>query len=137
MHYQLLRLAYNNGIIEYYDFKNHRLEAFYTVEPDCPPAWAARHLMPAEELEAFFVVKSICREIVESKRITYKDTLSYFTILLDNNTWRWICRLYLNGNKKYLSLPSGDKENRIPINNIDDIYSHKAEIIEAVKAYAN
>ncbi len=89
----------------------------------------------ALELEAFFLVKSICREVVESKRITYKDTLSYFTILLDNNTWRWICRLYLNGSKKYLSLPSGDKENKILISNIDDIYNHKTEIIEAVKTY--
>lgn len=89
----------------------------------------------ALELEAFFLVKSICREVVESKRIIYKDTLSYFTVLLDNNTWKWICRLYLNGNKKYIGIPSGDKENKILINNIDDIYLYKTEIIEAVKAY--
>lgn len=89
----------------------------------------------ALELEAFFLIKSICREVVDSKRITYKDTLSYFTVLLDSNTWKWICRLYLNGNKKYIGIPSGDKETKLPISHIDDIFLHKAEIIETVKTY--
>lgn len=91
----------------------------------------------ALELEAFFLIKSICREIVDSKRVNYKDTLSYFTILLDNNTWKWICRLYLDGNKKYIGIPSDNKESKILINGIDDIYQHKNEIIKVVQSYIN
>lgn len=91
----------------------------------------------ALELEAFFLVKSICREMIDSKRITYKDTLSYFTVLLDNNTWKWICRIYLNGSKKYLAVPNGDKEVKMQISQIDDIYQYKTQILEALKSYMN
>lgn len=87
------------------------------------------------ELEAFFIIKSICREIVDSKRITYKDTLSYFTVLFDNNTWKWICRLYLDGNKKYIGIIKDDKEIKTQISGVDDIYKFSADIQEAVKKY--
>lgn len=130
------------------DLMNERIKSAleaHEAEPEAAPEVKEQQeeeekrtiVTTALELEAFFLVKSICREVIESKRITYKDTLSYFTVLLDNNTWKWICRLYLNGNKKYLGLPSGDKENRILLNSIDDIYNHKALIIETVKMYIN
>jgi hypothetical protein len=89
----------------------------------------------ALELEAFFLVKSICREIVDSKRITYKDTLSYFNVLFENNTWKWICRLYLDGKKKYIAIPKDDKEIKYSIDSLDDIYKHKDEILDVVKKY--
>ncbi len=87
------------------------------------------------ELEAFFIIKSICREIVDSKRITYKDTLSYFTVLFDNNTWKWICRLYLDGNKKYIGIIKDDKEIKTQISGVDDIYKFSIDIQEAIKKY--
>jgi hypothetical protein len=55
-----------------------------------------------EELEGYFIVKSICKEIVDPKQITHKDTLSYFNVLFDNNSWKCICRLYFNGKKKHI-----------------------------------
>ncbi len=89
----------------------------------------------ALELEAFFLVKSICREIVDSKRITYKDTLSYFNVLFENNSWKWICRLYLDGKKKYLTIPKDDTEVKYALESLDDIYKHKDEILTIVQRY--
>ncbi len=91
----------------------------------------------ALELEAFFLVKSICREIIDPKRITYKDTLSYFNVLFDNNTWKWICRLYLDGKKKYITIPKDDTEVKYTIESLDDIYGHKDEILAIIQKYMN
>jgi hypothetical protein len=38
-----------------------------------------------EELEGFYIVKSLLRQNIDAKRITYRDAQSYFAILLDDN----------------------------------------------------
>lgn len=89
-----------------------------------------------DELEAYFIVKTICKTLVDPRRISHKDTLSYFSVLLDNNTWKWICRLFLDGSKKYFILPNEDKsENKIAINDIEDIYRYEQEMLNVLKRY--
>ena len=77
-----------------------------------------------EELEAFYIVKSILRDSVEIERIRYKDTLNYFGINLDGNVKKTICRLYLNSTKKSIAvLDATGKEAKTKISNLDEIYS--------------
>ncbi|MGN0907273.1 MAG: type I restriction endonuclease [Bullifex sp.] len=84
------------------------------------------------ELEGFGIVKSILRNTVDIHRVVYRDAVSYFGILLDDNRNKWICRLYLNGNKKFISVPGDNKtEVRLDIENLDDIYNYSQQIIEA------
>ena len=45
-----------------------------------------------EELEGFNIVRSILSEVVSVDEISYKDVQSYFGILYQNNTRKWICR---------------------------------------------
>jgi hypothetical protein len=86
-----------------------------------------------EEIEGFFIVKSMLRETIDSKRITYRDALSYFAILLDDNNRKTICRLYLN-TKKYLAvLDENKKETKYEIQSLDDLYRH-ASILNGVVA---
>ena len=47
------------------------------------------------------IVKTILRQKISATRVTYRDAQSYFAILLDDNNRKTICRLYLNGSKKY------------------------------------
>ena len=56
----------------------------------------------AEELEGFMIVKTILRQKINAIRVSYRDAQSYFAILLDDNNRKTICRLYLNGTKKYI-----------------------------------
>jgi len=49
-----------------------------------------------EELESFMIIKAILRQKIDSNRIFYRDTQTYFAILLDDNNRKTICRLYLN-----------------------------------------
>jgi hypothetical protein len=86
-----------------------------------------------EEIEGFFIVKSILRETILPKRITYRDAQSYFAILLDDNNRKTICRLYL-GIKKYLVLLDNDKkEIKHEIKNVDEIFGFDNELKIAVE----
>lgn len=91
----------------------------------------------AEELEGFFIVKSIVRTIVDSARIVHRDTQSYFGILLDDNNRKPVCRLHFNRAQKYLGILDAEKkETRHPINSLDDIYRFSDQLIEATKLVA-
>jgi predicted type IV restriction endonuclease len=77
-----------------------------------------------EELEAFYIVKSILRDSVDIKRIKYKDTISYFGINLDGKVTKTICRLYLNSTKKSIAvLDAQGKEAKTKISSKFEIYS--------------
>lgn len=91
-----------------------------------------------EEMEAYMIIKSILRQVVDVKRVTYKDTQSYFTILLDNNIRRIVCRLYLNGSKKYfVTLDENRKEIKIEIDSLDRLFEFTQKLHEVVEAYEN
>lgn len=77
-----------------------------------------------EELEAFMIIKTILRQKIDIKRISYRDAQSYFAIVLDDNNRKTICRLYLNGIKKYfVTLDENKKEVKAEIKSLDDIFS--------------
>lgn len=83
-----------------------------------------------EEMEAYYIVKSILSEQCDANKIFYKDTIDYFGILYDNKVTRWICRIYFKKNVKFIIIPDADKkEVRYDINNANDIYQFKNEII--------
>ena len=63
-----------------------------------------------EELQAFYIIKSLMGEMIDLDRITYKDTASYFSVLLDGKVTKWICRLYLGQkNSSMVLVQNGEK----------------------------
>lgn len=90
----------------------------------------------SEEMEAYFIVKSILRTQVDSNRITYRDAQSYFAILLDDNNRKTICRIYLNTSKKYIGVfDAAKKETKNPINVLDEIYAYSDQLRGTVETY--
>lgn len=78
-----------------------------------------------EELEGFYIVKSIVREVIDPNRITHRDTLNYFGILLDDTNRKPICRLHFNRSQKLIGLFDANKvEERFPIDTLNDIYQY-------------
>jgi len=72
------------------------------------------------------------------ERIVPRDTKSYFGILLDDNNRKPICRLHLNGGKKYIGLFDEEKnETRYPIETIDAIYQFEEALLESLSFYDN
>ena len=89
-----------------------------------------------EELEGFMIVKTILRQKISATRITHRDAQSYFAILLDDNNRKTICRLYLNGSKKFfVTLDDQKKEVRNEINSLDDIFKHSETLLKIVDNY--
>ncbi|MFK7750883.1 MAG: type I restriction endonuclease [Kordia sp.] len=89
-----------------------------------------------EELDGFKIVVAILRRKIEHTRIFFRDTQSYFGVLLDNNNRKPLCRLHLNGSKKYLGIiGENKKETKIQIETIDDIYTHEELLLQAVTYY--
>lgn len=89
-----------------------------------------------EELEGYLVVKSILRQKIKVGRIHYRDAQSYFAILLDDNNRKTICRLYLNGSKRYIgTFDEQKKETRSEILTVDDIFSHAEILLKTVEYY--
>lgn len=91
-----------------------------------------------EELEAFFIIKALVHDSLDSHELVHKDTETYFGILLDGNTRKWICRLQLDGTKKKLILPDDNKKYiNFAIDSIDDLYKYKEEIESIIRRYVN
>ncbi len=92
-----------------------------------------------EELDAFNIVKAIVRKSVDVSRVVYRDALTYFAILLDDNNRKPICRLYFNAkSKKYISTFDANKvETKHEISDLNDIFNLENELCEIIKVYDN
>ncbi len=88
-----------------------------------------------EELEAFQIIKAILREKISSERIAHRDTQSYFGILLDDTNRQPLCRLHFNTRNKYLELFHNGQGEKVQIENLDEIYNYKRELLEAIEIY--
>jgi hypothetical protein len=90
-----------------------------------------------EELEAFYIVKSILRPYIPHERITYRDALSYFSVFVDDNNRKPVCRFYFNSeaNKQIGLFGDGKEPVRCKINRLDDIYNYTEELIGTASQY--
>lgn len=89
-----------------------------------------------EELEAYMIVKTLIRGKIALERIVYRDVQTHFNIIVDDNSKKPICRLYLNNAKKYIGLFELDKkETRIPLAKLDDIFNHQDALLKTAGLY--
>ena len=89
-----------------------------------------------DEMDAYRIVVAILRRRLAIDRIVHRDTQSYFGVLLDDNNRKPLCRLHLNGGKKYIGIFDQDKkETREPLNTVDDIYGFEAQLLKTVDYY--
>ena len=104
---------------------------------DSTPAAASEgRITTEEEWEAAALIKDILKNVVKQEDIHHKQTESYLAILYKNNTRKWICRLNLYSAQKMLILPDENKkEQKYPINDIQEIESYADAIITVIKRY--
>ncbi|MBQ8379859.1 MAG: type I restriction enzyme HsdR N-terminal domain-containing protein [Clostridia bacterium] len=89
-----------------------------------------------EELESYYIVKSILSEYINPSDLYYKDTYSYFGILYQNKVTKWICRVYLRENVRFIIIPDENKnEIRYDLNEMVDIYKLKDKLITRLKTF--
>jgi hypothetical protein len=127
---------------------NERLKGAMTPDPVPPvPVQATEQplagatepqvVTTAEELEGFYAIRAMLREIVASKRIVIRDAQSYCAILLDDNNRKPICRLRFNNAQKLrLGLFNEKKEEEfVTLESIDDIFNYADRLKSTVLSY--
>ncbi|MBT2637649.1 type I restriction endonuclease [Bacillus sp. ISL-39] len=87
-----------------------------------------------EEIEGFAIVKILIKDTIAEERISYRDNLSYFNILLDNSIRKWICRLGFNSSNKYLQF-NDDERTTINIDKVSDITKYKDKLLEVTNKF--
>lgn len=87
-----------------------------------------------EELEGYITIKVLLRDTVSPDRVYYRDTRSYFNILLDDSIRKWICRLHLDGTKKYIVF-NDDARTTYQLNFVSDIINYKEDIIRVTNNF--
>ena len=84
-----------------------------------------------EEMEAFYTIKAILRDVVATKRIVLRDVQSYAGVLLDDSNRKPICRFHFNRTQKYVGLFTAEKEERVPIGDVDELYKFADRLLSA------
>ena len=114
-------------------------QAETTVEPtpEEPETKESKIVTTDEEIEGFYIVKSIAREVLAADRITHRDSQSYFAIFADDNNRRPICRLKFNSatHKRISFIDDNKQEISYDIECLDDIFNYRKDILEAAKKY--
>lgn len=107
-----------------------------TADDLIPAADTNKIVTTEEELEAYFLVKTILSDKVAMTDITYKDTERYMSILYKNKVTNWICRLHFNSANKYITIPDSSKKPvRIDIADIYDIKKNSKELMTILENY--
>lgn len=141
----LVRRAFNQLVAERI---NDRLKAAMARTPEVAEETAAQQApavsdqsddiaTTSDELEAFFIVRAILRELVPAKRVVMRDAKSYCAVLFDDNNRKPICRFYFNSPKK-LSVGFFDSERneeRVLIKDLDDIFKHVDKLHAVTQLY--
>jgi len=93
-------------------------------------------IITLEEIEAFAIVKSILRDMIDVDRLTYQHTKDYMVILFDGNSRKRICRFWFGREQKYITTPDENKKpRRHDISTLNDIYKYAEQIREVCSRY--
>lgn len=110
-----------------------------TIQPEMPQeSKESKTATTEEELQGYYIVKSIVRGAIDINRLAHRDAQSYFAILIDDNNRKPLCRLYLNSptNKRLALFGDDKKEILYKISLIDDIYQYSEQLINTAKKYS-
>lgn len=135
----ITRRAFNQFVNEKINERLKSVMAGAVVESDTADGLPDREDVvstTAEELEGFYIVKSLLRDMVDPERIRYRDTQSYMGILLDDNNRKPLARLHFNRTRKYLGIfDESRNERKVSIENLNDIYRYAEDLRRVFKFY--
>lgn len=88
-----------------------------------------------DEMQAYYTVKAILAKDFDISRISYKDTRSYFAILIDGMVSKWVCRIFLKESVKFVVIgyDENKKEIRYDIESLDDLFGLSDKLTERTK----
>jgi predicted type IV restriction endonuclease len=89
-----------------------------------------------DEWEGYHIVRAIVASVISPDRVFIRDVKSYCGILLDDTNRRPICRLHFNNVNNYrLELFDREKQEKIDILSVNDIYKYADRLRSTVNIY--
>ena len=86
-------------------------------------------LTSQEEIEGYYIVKGLLRGIVETNRVFMRDRKLFCSVLLDDSQRKPICRLWFNGDQKYVGLFDDDgNERKESVASLDGLYGFEEQL---------
>jgi len=124
------------------DLITERLKTALDKEKETEPKIAGDQLKDSaiettsEEIESYYVIKTILRQEIESNRIYYRDFQKFFSILIDDSVRNTVCRLYLSGSVKQIVFIDENKNDiKYQINSVDDIFQYSEQLRKIAKSF--
>ena len=87
-----------------------------------------------EELECYYIVKAILAKTVDLSRVTQEKGKRVFSIRLDGNIKKPICRLTIAARSRFIEIPEGDKWAKYEFQDVSEVYALDKSIIACTKA---
>ncbi|MCR8546190.1 restriction endonuclease [Salipiger sp. P9] len=88
-----------------------------------------------DEVEGMLTVRAIVRDVIAASRVGLRDAKSYCAILVDDNNRKPLARLHFNRKQWYLGLFDSEREERVAISSLADIYDHADRIRTTASRY--
>lgn len=118
------------------DKVTHRLNnAINTFNEEVVAEDVSKVVTTEEEIQFYQIVRSLLMEHVGLERISYRDTESYFNVLLDNNGRKWICRVKFikDGMNIYLN----DGSATLKASSLNEVFQYKEHFTNCLKKLLN
>ncbi len=91
----------------------------------------------SEELDAYRLCQGMLHGVIEPRRVSFRDSKTYASVLIDDNNRKPLCRFHFNGRIKYLGTFDADKqETRHAIEEVDDLLKFARTLRKTAKQYA-
>jgi len=88
-----------------------------------------------EELACYYIVKAILAKMaIDLSRVTQEKGKSGFSIRLDGNVRKLICRFTIAARARFLEIPDAEKWTRYDFKDVSEIYALDKNIVERTKA---
>lgn len=93
-------------------------------------------LTPTEsEIEAFTSVKLALKDEIELEKLKFTVTKRYFTIIFDDNSRKWLFRMYSNNNGNIRLELNDDEKRKIELDSPLDILAIKETLVEIITRF--
>lgn len=106
-----------------------------TSEPD---SGNAKIVTTEEELEAYQIVRAMLSKKIDPSRVFYRDAQSYFTVIIDDNNRKNVCRLLLDtptNQRLVLIDPKTKEQTTYKLESLSDLFHYMDELIAIAEQY--
>ncbi len=87
-----------------------------------------------DELEMYYIIKTILSKKVSPDRISHKDSQTYFSIILDGKVTKWLLRISFQKKLIQLTIRNSGSVDIIKLQNKDELYSLDKIILKSLES---